>query len=397
MRGFSTDYSENVGSGISGSPISEPAAVITDQVAAEAAERGARFAEAIEANRISDFEKKGDARKGEKADQMVHVSTFCTIGDKIYMTYYANTKASKEDPLNQTARLVYCHRSNPQDKVYLDIQTVGDDLYGKHIYALYDTILAKKDDDTLYVMWTAKADDQYYRLCRSFSVQSGELGPVEVNRFRVGEITNDFSTSGIQNAMTENGLPYKTMYSDIGIMQKFTQRQEQGKVYYYTGAYSGDFNCIIKTCDFLTWEYVSQPDFDNESKWENAAYVYGDKCYYFVRQQDEVPYGLWTAYDLIRKKWEKPVLIADCQSRSDFIVYAGNLYLVHAPVDREHIGIVKVNTDDIAASTPVLQADMKSSCFYPFVQYLDKNAIGMSYTVDRKSIRLSWFDPQKFL
>ena len=267
MLEFSTDYSENVGSGISGSPISEPAAVITDQVAAEAAERGARFAEAIEANRISDFEKKGDARKGEKADQMVHVSTFCTIGDKIYMTYYANTKASKEDPLNQTARLVYCHRSNPQDKVYLDIQTVGDDLYGKHIYALYDTILAKKDDDTLYVMWTANADDQYYRLCRSFSVQSGELGPVEVNRFRVGEITNDFSTSGIQNAMTENGLPYKTMYSDIGIMQKFTQRQEQGKVYYYTGAYSGDFNCIIKTYDFLTWEYVSQPDFDNKSKW----------------------------------------------------------------------------------------------------------------------------------
>lgn len=36
------------------------------------------------------------------------------------------------------------------------------------------------------------------------------------------------------------------MYSDIGIMQKISSRTENGEVYYYTGAYSGDHTFIIK-------------------------------------------------------------------------------------------------------------------------------------------------------
>ena len=39
------------------------------------------------------------------------------------------------------------------------------------------------------------------------------------------------------------------MFSDIGIMQKLTTRTENGETWYYTGAYSGYFNCIIKSRD----------------------------------------------------------------------------------------------------------------------------------------------------
>ena len=56
-----------------------------------------------------------------------------------------------------------------------------------------------------------------------------ELGEIGVNKFKVGEISNDFSDSGIKNALAENGIGYKETFSDIGIMQKLSTRTETEK------------------------------------------------------------------------------------------------------------------------------------------------------------------------
>jgi len=196
-------------------------------------------------------------------------------------------------------------------------------------------------------------------------------------------------------ALSENGIAHKEMWSDIGIMQKLTTRVENGETWYYTGAYSGNFNCIIKSRDFITWEYVSAPDFINESLWENAVYVIGDKCYYFVRQ-DECMQGFLTCYDLVNGTWETPALIRDAQSRSDFIMYKDELYLIHAPVDRNGFGIVKINRENLGKSTPVLVADMHDSLFYPYTDVYGEYAY-MSYTISRKHIRLARFKLDNYL
>ena len=91
------------------------------------------------------------------------------------------------------------------------------------------------------------------------------------------------------------------------------------------------------------------------------------------------------------------MLVADCQSRSDFIVYKDELYLFHAPIDREHIGILKIDTQNLANTKVVLQAKMDTGCFYPFVQYYRNNELAMSYTLDRKHIRLAEFTLSKYL
>ena len=383
-----------------GAEINNFSAVVSANVCDAILKKGERFADEIEEGFISDFEKGQqlfNEHKIDEVDQMVHVSTFCVIDNVIYMTYYANTKEYSEDPKDQTARLVYCPVDDPENKTFIDIQSAGDSCSGLRVNLVYDTILAKKSDELLYILWTAKVGDNYYRLYRTFSTRTKELSDVKVNRFQVGEIVNDFSTTGIQSALVENGISFKKMYSDIGIMQKFTKRVEGGEAYYYTGTYSGDFTAIIKSKDLITWEYVAQPDFLNESKWENATYVIGDKCYYFVRQQDTVKYGFLTVYDLLTQKWEKPVLIEDCQSRGDFIEYKGELYLFHAPIDREHIGIVKIDKENIARSKEIVQAKMHTSCFYPFVQYFLHDELAMSYTVDRKHIRLAAFTLSRYL
>lgn len=369
-----------------GAPIAE----VAKTIAAGETENGKAFANEITDCFISDFEKPGD--------KMAHVSTFIVVDGIVYLTYYANKKEPSEDPKNQTARLVYAPIDDIENKTFIDLQTTGDTVGGKVIDMVYDTILMQKDDDTIYVMWTARTSEgNYYRFYCPFTLSAKTLGEIGVNRFKVGNTINDFSVSGIKSALAENEIPCKKMYSDIGIMQKLSSRVENGKTYYYTGTYSGDFTCIIKSEDLVTWEYVSQPDFINDSKWENATYVLGDKVYYFVRQQETNKCGFLTAYNILSDSWDMPVEIEDCQSRGDFIYYKDHLYLFHAPIDREHIGVVKIDTENIAGSSIVLQAKMHTSCFYPFVQYCENGELAMSYTVARKHIRLAKFTLSKYL
>ena len=355
----------------------------------EALARGKAFADEITARYVGDFERAG-------VDQMVHVTTFMLIDGMIYMTYYANTANTAENPLYQTARLAIRPKDNPEQLTILDIQSAGDECGGRPVEMVYDTIMARTDEDTLMVLWTAKVGGNYYRLCRPYSISEGKLGGISVNRLKVGDVTNDFSTTGISSALAANGIGYRKMFSDIGIMQKFTYRMENGEKWYYTGAYSGYMTMLIKSRDFVTWEYVSQPDFDCMSHWENTVTVFAGKIWYFTRQQPETPYGFLTYYDPETDTWAKPVLIEDCQSRSDFIIWQDKLYLFYAPIDREHIGLVRINTDDPAKSEIMMQAKMDTSCFYPFVQYFGEG-LAMSYTVARQHVRLAEFSMEKYI
>ena len=372
-----------------GAPITDVAKTIKAAQEENITKKGDAFADEITRRFISDFEKNGD--------KMAHVSTFIVVGNTIYMTYYANTKEPSEDPKNQTARLVYAPIDDIENKTFIDLQTTGDTVGSKVIDKVYDTILMQKDEDTIFILWTARTEENYYRFYCPFTVSTKSLGKIGVNSFKVGDIVNDLSVSGIKSALAENNISCKKMYSDIGIMQKQSYRIENGVRYCYSGLYSGDFTCIIKSRDLITWEYVSQPDFINDSKWENATYVLGDKVYYFVRQQDTNKCGFLTAYNLLTGSWDKPVEIEDCQSRGDFIYYRDNLYLFHAPIDREHIGIVKIDTKSIKNSEVVLQAKMHTSCFYPFIQYYLEDELAMSYTVARKHIRLARFALSKYI
>lgn len=375
------------------SPIRDYTSLIRPDRDREAKKRGDKLVEALKANIIADFEKTEgycERHPEDHVDMMVHVSTFAIKNGFIYMTYYANTGTEAENPSMQEARFAFCPENDLTDMTIVRIQKVGDILCGKKIDRVYDTIFMEKDDDTLYIMWTASADGLYYRFYRTYTISTATLGPIYPNKFKAGDVTNDFSTTGIVSALSANGIGHKKMNSDIGIMQKLTTRVENGETYYYTGAYSWYFNCIIKSKDFITWEYVSTPDFINLSLWENAVYVLGDKCWYFVRQE-ECQQGFLTCYDLEKDVWSTPTLIRDTQSRSDFIFHDGELYLIHAPKDRDGFGIVRVNRENPGESKVVAVCDMDDSLFYPYARIYGGD-VYMSYTVARKHIRLSKFD-----
>lgn len=368
-----------------------------DDAAALAA--GDRLKEDIVRGKLADFERdEAFCKKNgqENPDRMVHVSTFEKIDGCIYMTYYANTGTTEERADQQEARLAFCPESDPADMTVVTVQKVGDTLDGKTVTGVYDTILFYVGGDKLYIAWTAAVEGKYYRLYRTFSLSRREMSAIRPNRLRVGDVVNDFSATGIVFAFAANGIPVKQMFSDIGIMQKLSMRVENGEKWYYTGMYSGFLNAVIKSRDLVEWTFVAAPDFLNLSKWENAVYVLDDKVYYFVRQDDDCKQGFLTYYDLKTEKWATPCLIRDAQSRSDFIVYDGKLYLIHAPLDRDGFGIVRVDRDDLADSRPVAVVRMGESLFYPFARVIG-DTVYLSYTVDRKHIRLTRFDAKTYL
>ena len=203
-----------------GAPIADVARTITVKVSDTAVKKGDEFAKEITDRFIADFEK--------DIDKMAHVSTFVVAEDYVYMSYYANTKEPSEDPKNQTARLVYAPVDDIENKTFIDLQTTGDVVDGKVIDMVYDTILMQKDSDTVYVMWTAQTENNYYRFYCPFTLSTKTLGEIGVNRFKVNETVNDFSTSGIKSALAKNDIPCKEMYVDIGIMQKLSSRIENG-------------------------------------------------------------------------------------------------------------------------------------------------------------------------
>ena len=387
-----------------GAPVDCAVSIITDRADEAAVKKGDAFACEITERCVGDFDKDAAAVAAgiaESEDLMVHVSTFLVVGKEVFVTYYANNANLNEDPNNLKARLVWAPLDAPQDRHYIDIQSSGAMLDGRKVEQIYDTVLMQKDADTLYVMWAAKIEGNYYRLYCPLGISDKTVGEIGVNRFRVGDVVNHLSVTGIKHALAANGIPFKPLFVDTGMMQKVTSRVENGVTWYYTGMYNGNFNCIIKSTDFITWEYVSSPDFVNDSEYENSVYVLGDKCYYCVRQlcrRGDFPgskYAYLTAYDLTTGKWEKPVLVEDSQSRSDFICYRGELYLFHAPIDREHIGILHVNTEDLSKTEILLQAKMHTGTAYPFVQYFRENELAMAYTLQhgtvRKHIRLAEF------
>lgn len=171
----------------------------------ESAKRlGEKCVDELKKNIIADFERTEEycrEHNEDDPDLMVHVSTFKIIDGIVYMTYYANTGSDAEDPNKQEARFAFCPINNPKDMTIVQVQKVGEILDGKKIDALYDTILMYRGGDEIYIMWTASADKQYYRFYCTFSISKKTLSAVRPNRFKVGDITNDFSMSGIKDAL----------------------------------------------------------------------------------------------------------------------------------------------------------------------------------------------------
>lgn len=345
-------------------------------------------------NHVADLKKDGDL--------MVHVSTFCIINDVLYATYYVNTITTAEDASKHTARFVICPMNSINDAstyMFYDLcytKTVAENrgieeilINNKHITNLYDIVLLRKDDNTLYLAWTCALDGNYHRVYKTYNIKENSFSDININKFILFGTAVDFSTNDLLSVFDKYNVEHKDFSGDIGIMQKLSPRVEKGTTYYYTGMYIGTFNCIIKSKDLVTWEFVSMPSFENKSQWENAVYVKNNKVYYLCRQKSESAFAFLTFYDLTSGKWHTPVYINDAQSRYDFIEYNNKLYAIHSPLDRNHLAIMEIDEENLVRSRDIQVAQVPDY-FYPFMQIYN-NELYASFTQSRQHIFVSKF------
>lgn len=322
-------------------------------------------------------------------DKMCHCSSFRIINNVIYAAFYVNKNAAAENPAQHTAVLRYASISNLSNITNVELCNIGDKVLGKTVNAIYDTVVLKTDDnnDILYLLFTAKLDNEYYLLYRTYTISKNVLSDISKCQFTVKTTTEDFSITGMKTALDANGIEYAPFSSDISFMQQLSTRTENGTKYYYTGIGVLDFCFIAKSKDLLNWEYVSQPDFSYVPKFEPAVYVIGDVAYYLCRQDYSISYALLATYNISTDTWSNPVKIPDSQSRSVFFEVNDVLYAIHAPKDRNHLAILEINQSNLDQSHDISVADV-NDMFYPFVQYVN-NQLYVSLTQSRQHIWVS--------
>lgn len=331
-------------------------------------------------NPIADFAMTGD--------YMTHVSSFEIINNVVYMAFYVNKIRYSENPEEHTAVFRYANINDLTNITNVELLDIGDIYDTKTVTAIYDTVILKKedDDDVLYLVFTARLNDEYYLLYRTFTISTKVLSGISKCNFTVGTSTNNFSISGMKTGLNANNITYKEFSGDISFMQKLSTRVENGTTYYYTGIGVLDFCFIAKSKDLINWEYVSQPTFNHLAKYEPAVYVKGDYVYYLCREDFSSSYAFLAKYDLIKNTWSVPVNIPDCQSRSMFFENNGGIYFVHAPKDRNHIAIGLVNETNLDQSHDISNAWV-DDIFYPYV-LKSGDKLYLSATKSRKQIYL---------
>lgn len=324
-------------------------------------------------------------------DLMAHCSSFKIINDTIYAAFYVNKQAAVEKPTQHTAVFRRASLNNLSSITNTELCTVGDSVLGQTVNAIYDTVVLKKDDDNdnLYLLFTAMLGTDYYLLYRKYTISTDTLTDISKCQFTVNTVTNDFSISGMKQALDANIISYPAFSTDVSFMQQLSTRVENGVTYYYTGIGVLDFCFIAKSSDLTNWVFVSQPDFPTTSKFEPAVYVMGDVAYYLCRQDYSSSYAFLTTYNLVTHVWATPVNIPDCQSRSVFFTNSGNLYALHAPKDRYHIAILRINTTNLDQSADIAVGDV-DNMFYPFIQD-DNGKLYVTITQARKHIWLCNF------
>lgn len=338
-------------------------------------------------NPIFDFNMPGD--------KMLHSGSFRIIDDVVYAAMYINKIGVDEKETQHTSVLRVRKLDGTDETKNLTICDIGDELFGKRVTALYDTVVIDELGD-LRVLFVAKLENEWYQLFRIYNLETNSLSQVYKMEFSYKGFKDEFSITGMTNVLKANNIYYPFLNRHPNFLSTVSSRIENGEKYWYIGLGMKDFCFIAKTKDFIDIEYVSQPTFEHTPQYEASVYVLGDEIFYFERQEmwEFTPYSILSKYNLITGEWDEPVKIVDTQSRSDFIFYNKKLYLIHAPFDRNHIAITEINTKVLEMSFTLATAYV-DDLFFPFVKEYN-NKIYMIATKGRKYMNFAEFTIPKF-
>lgn len=313
---------------------------------------------------------------------MVHCSSFCIINDIVYLIYLNNTTNTGETPRYININLAVFSLNDMNNISYYPIASIGDNILGGTITEQYDAFIYYDGVD-LHILWNCKIDNsQFTILHTTFDINTLTISTITKCNITSGTYSEIFTAGGIKTLFRKAGIPLNVDFSSH-ICFSINTNLYNG-YYYFTICVDKGFTCILKSNDFINFEYVSQPNFKHHAQFETSSYILGNYLYLCIRQEYSYGNSILTRYDLVNNVWDTPYYINDAQSRSCFIYTNSSLYLVHSKDNRNSISVLKIDTSNIINSYEI-ENTYKEKYFYPFV-FKYNNTIYMSVTNDRKSI-----------
>lgn len=157
---------------------------------------------------------------------------------------------------------------------------------------------------------------------------SGDFSDFKKCQFKSNDAIIDFVPTEINKLIGDN-----VINGPAAIHPIFNLYEGQ----YYTSALSmSSKGCIIRTTDFITFEYVSHPitEYSDKHFAESAFYISGNTGYYAARTKEK--YVRVLTYNLLDGTWKHLIDLCDCLTRPTFVPVTSpdGFHIVTSPADR---------------------------------------------------------------
>lgn len=272
----------------------------------------------------------------QDGDNFGHVAAMCfDENGYCYVTYYTSVEPGimEEGQGKLSVRLVRFKIDTPKEQEAFWVAKYGETYTIDDISILcndtFDPCIAYKEGK-VYCYVDVKIDsDSYFTTCvRIFDVASGDFSDFKKCRFKANDDVIDFVPSEINKLIGDN-----IINGPAAIHPIFNLYEEQ----YYTSVLSmSSKGCIIKTTDFVTFEYVSHPTIEYSDKHyaEAALYINGNIGYYAARTKEKFVRVL--TYNLLDGTWKHLIDLCDCMTRPTFVQVSSpdGFHIVTSPSDR---------------------------------------------------------------
>lgn len=176
----------------------------------------------------------------------------------------------------------------------------------------------------------------------------------------------DFTLDTINEILVSEG--YKQTVKEDNIIEMVSQYSEHKGEYYATLVMGKDRNygMIVKTSDFINFQFVAIPPFNENGNAEIASIIYDNKLFVACRQFYGEPYLLLAYYDIANNDWSDCITVPDGCSRPWFYVHNNELYLMNTIEYywRGYVNINRIVINEGATITLVPQATLKNIGYY---------------------------------
>ena len=270
-----------------------------------------------------------------------HQSMTVLKGGKGYTIFTANNVTMKEYDCHTFARFAVYDIEEPEKAKFYTVAAMGEN--GNIIIDGVASLTSLVDNgENIVCHCYGFVGGVITEFRRIFDIESESFGELEVCKIVHNGKEYDFTNKTIAELFgAEYGLT--EVYSEIGIGPYFKYNDE-----WYTWAYTGSSRfcgILLKTRDFLKFEFVMIPDECRGTKCEIIPYLFKDCMYVAFRRDYNFQRLEVVKYDMKTLTPLESIVLRDTSMRPYFYEYKDRLFLLHSPFVRMNTSIVELSAE----------------------------------------------------